>query len=112
MPRRWPLSQFHSRRLALLYPGARGYHRLFLYTWQRFCTTCMSLALPYMRVHLGRFTHESGSGFRTPRPKPGPSSHNPAPSRAEVLGPHGSALIKHFANTLEICLEIWKCVHG
>jgi hypothetical protein len=45
----------------------------------------------------GRFTHESGSGFRTPRPKPGPSSHNPAPSRAVVLGPHGSALIKHFA---------------
>jgi hypothetical protein len=37
---------------------------------------------------------ESGSGFRTPRPKPGPSSHNPAPSRAAVLGPHGSALIK------------------
>jgi hypothetical protein len=33
----------------------------------------------------------------TPRPKPGPSSHNPAPSRAEVLGPHGSALIKQFA---------------
>ena len=41
-------------------------------------------------------------GFRTPRPKPGPSSHNPAPSRAEVLGPHGSALIKQFA-TIRRC---------
>jgi hypothetical protein len=43
-----------------------------------------------------------------------PSSHNPAPSRAEVLGPHGSALIKHFAThfaNAEASIFKGKAVH-